>query len=258
VFKLRQEKRSESDQRRHEARRGLDEIVNELDALGRAADKSDEEIRRQMRQLQERWRAQPASADAAWRSAESRYRHALSGIEALLRSRARSRQAAEWDTLSQKERMCEQLERKVLQVAEQAQPASAEGEALQVQWNALPKLGAACEQKMNARRDAALRALEDERAAADYAGQIERSGAQRQEGLLALELLLGLDTPAELQAERLALQVKQLRDRFQKAVDPGAENAGERLCDWCAKPGVLEPRERSRAERVFTAVSRRR
>jgi hypothetical protein len=74
VFKLRQEKRSESDQRRHEARRGLDEIVNELDALGRAADKSDEDIRRQMRQLQERWRAQPSSADAAWRSAESRYR----------------------------------------------------------------------------------------------------------------------------------------------------------------------------------------
>jgi hypothetical protein len=54
------------------------------------------------------------------------------------------------------------------------------------------------------------------------------------------------------------LQVKQLRDRFKNAVDPSAADAGERLCDWCAQPGLLDERDRGRAERLFAAVPRRR
>ena len=111
---------------------------------------------------------------------------------------------------------------------------------------------------MLGRRDAALRALADPAAAVAYAKRIDQSVPVRQESLLELELLLGLDSPPELQSQRLALQVKQLRDRFKSAVTVTADSAGERLADWCALPGVVEARDRARSERVFAAAKRSR
>jgi len=110
---------------------------------------------------------------------------------------------------------------------------------------------------MGARFDAAFAALADAAVAQGYRKRLSQTASQRLEGLLALELLLGLDTPPELQAERLALQVKQLRDRFQNSVSTAAQDPGERLCDLCAQPGVFEPRDRARLQRVFAAMGRR-
>jgi hypothetical protein len=76
--------------------------------------------------------------------------------------------------------------------------------------------------------------------------------------LLGLEMMLGLECPPELQALRLALQVKQLRERFQSATPAGANTAGERLLAWCAHPGVADAGDRQRSERVFAAMERAR
>ena len=64
----------------------------------------------------------------------------------------------------------------------------------------------------------------------------------------------GLDIPSELQAQRLALQVKKLRDRFQTGA--GANTPAERLVAWCAMPGVAEARDRQRVDRLFAKVGR--
>jgi hypothetical protein len=109
---------------------------------------------------------------------------------------------------------------------------------------------------MVARRDAALSALSGEAAAADYASRIEHSVESRREILLGLEMSLGLESPAELQAQRLTLHVKQLRDRFQSAATAGAGTAGERLLAWCAAPGVADVRDRQRCERAFSAMEK--
>ena len=109
---------------------------------------------------------------------------------------------------------------------------------------------------MIARRDAALRALSDAAAAGDYVARIERGIISRRERLLELELLLGLDSPTEFQEQRLALQVKQLRERFKGAAVGSADNAGERLLAWCAEPGVADERDRQRCEKIFSKVER--
>ena len=70
--------------------------------------------------------------------------------------------------------------------------------------------------------------------------------------------LLGLECPPELQGQRRALQLKQLRDRFQGAAPAGANNAGERLLAWCAQPGVADARDRQRCEQVFAAMEQTR
>ena len=106
---------------------------------------------------------------------------------------------------------------------------------------------------MLARRDAAIAAV----GGGDSGGynlRIDQGAASRSEQLLELEMLLGIDSPAELKGERLALQVKKLRDRFQSAAPAGAGNAKELLLAWCAQPGVADERDRQRIERVFRAL----
>jgi hypothetical protein len=76
----------------------------------------------------------------------------------------------------------------------------------------------------------------------------------RREMLIEVELLLGLECPPELKAQRRALQLKQLRERFQGAAPTGANSAGERLLAWCAQPGVADALDRPRCERVFLAM----
>ena len=124
-------------------------------------------------------------------------------------ARARSREAAVWQTLAAKERLCEELDALVRATGNAAEGTTTA--AASERWAAMPSLPPAWEKKMLARRDTALRALAGDAAAAAYASRIERGIESRREILLELEISLGLESPAELQAQRLALQVKQLR-----------------------------------------------
>ena len=80
-----------------------------------------------------------------------------------------------------------------------------------------------------------------------------REAEPRRQVLLALEVSLGLDSPAEIQSQRLALQVMQLKDRF-KGATAAAESAGEQLFGWCARPGVAAELDRQRCERIFSRI----
>jgi hypothetical protein len=71
-------------------------------------------------------------------------------------------------------------------------------------------------------------------------------------------LLLGMDSPAEFQQNRLALQVKKLKDRFSSAASSGALSAPERLLEWCVQPGVADALDRQRCERILARVEQTR
>jgi hypothetical protein len=174
-------------------------------------------------------------------------------VDAVLSERARAQKAAVWTTLAAKEHLCEELDSRVLAGNTSADDSS----AVQEKWAALPPLPDAWEKKLAARRDAAVRALADPAAAGDYRALIEQGIEARRERLLELELALGLESPAEFQQQRLALQVKQLRDRFKNAATAGADTATERLVAWCAEPGVSAADERLRCERIFSKISTR-
>ncbi|RPI47153.1 MAG: DUF349 domain-containing protein, partial [Betaproteobacteria bacterium] len=257
VFKLRQDRRKEQDGQKNQARQALESICAELDKLAHASDKTDQEIRRALRALQDDWKAKAVGSDPALRGLESRFRSAKTAVETSLASRARSRESAVWQTLAAKERLCEQLD---AMVREQAQGPEAQAPAASIaeRWNALPALSSAWEAKLAARRDAATDALSDAACADAYRRRMSEAAKPRLDTLLELEVLLGLDSPPEFQSDRLALQVRQLRDRFNSTAAAGPEDAGEKLSSWCAQPGVLDARERNRAERVFAAIGRRR
>lgn len=95
--------------------------------------------------------------------------------------------------------------------------------------------------------------LADPGAADALKKSIDRTAGERRAVLLELELTLGLDSPKELQAERLALQVRQLKERF-KTGTTTPETAGERYAQWCAMPGVVDATDRTRIERIVGAL----
>ena len=111
---------------------------------------------------------------------------------------------------------------------------------------------------MLARRDAALAALSEASAAEKYRARLEQGTAARREGLLELELLLGMDSPPEFQPRRLALQVKQLKERFSSGASAGAVTAAERLVAWCAQAGVADALDRQRCEKILSRVEQAR
>lgn len=254
VFQSRQEKRKQEDGAKHEVRNALEQLCAELDALAASHDKSDQEVRRQVRALQDQW-SEKAGRDPAYRGLENRFRAAKANVEAALASRARSRESAVWQTLAAKERLCADIDAAIRDAG--AAP-GVDGEAAVERWSALPVLAGTAEKRMTARRDAAIHALGDESARTAHRKRIDDVAKQRLDLLLELEVLLGLDSPPEYQADRLAFQVKQLRDRFKSATAAGPEQAAERLLAWCELPGTVEARDRSRIDRIFAAVGRRR
>jgi hypothetical protein len=76
--------------------------------------------------------------------------------------------------------------------------------------------------------------------------------------LLELELMLGMDSPHDLQPQRLAVQVKHLRDRFKRTTSGGAGSGVQVLLEWCGLPGVAEARDLKRVDRVVERLERRR
>lgn len=257
VFSARKTERKEDDDRRHAGRRALEQTCTQLEQLALATDKDDREIRRLLHELKEHWGKGAAGSDPALRGLEARFKKAKTAVDQMLSTRTRSREAAVWQTLAAKERLCDELDTVVLAGASAAEAATRSAEAEQ-RWAALPALAAAWEQKMTARRDAALRALSDPAASDDYVYQIEDGVESRRERLADLEMMLGLDTPAEFQAQRLALQVKKLRERFKSTPTVGANTAAECLLAWCAQPGVADAHDRQRCERVLLTIERAR
>ena len=252
VFAERQSKRKQEDGRKHESRRALEDLCTQLEQLALATDKDDAEIRRVLRDLQEQWKKAGVRSDPALRGVESRFRSASAAVESMLSARVRSREGAVWLTLAAKELLCEELDRRVGVDQDPAEVAATP--LVHDRWAALPALPAAWEKKMVARRDAALAALSDHAVIGEYIARIKNGVGSRRECLLELESALSLDSPAEFQAHRLALQVKRLRDRFSSAATSNASTAPDLLLAWCATPGVADARDRQRCERVMSKI----
>jgi hypothetical protein len=59
-----------------------------------------------------------------------------------------------------------------------------------------------------------------------------------------------------LQAQRLAVQVRQLRNRFKDPGNAAGDALGELLLAWHAEPGVANPAEWTRSAAIRAALAR--
>jgi hypothetical protein len=232
-------------------------LCAQAEQLARAADADEQEIRRALRELQDQWKQAAGAAGADARELDARFGKGRAAVEAMLSGRARAREAALWQTLAEKERVCEELDQLLLAGGAAAGAEDAQAlRAPQERWAALPPLPPAWENRLLARRDAAQSALSAADADGKYRARMEQGAAARRQALLELELQLGLDSPPGFQQQRLALQVKQLKERFSNAASAGAVSAGERLLAWCAQAGVADALDRQRFERILAQVEK--
>lgn len=256
VFDARTGSRKEADERRHTQRRALESLCEQTEQLAQSGDTDEAGVRARLRELQEQWRKAIAESGPA-AALEARFRTARTSVEDVLRGRSRASEAAVWQALFAKERLCEELDALVIAEADaDADPTAVE--ALEQRWSALPPLAADWERKLLKRRDTALGARVAAYGREDHADDIRKCAAARRDALLELELMLGMDSPADLQKERLAVQVKHLRDRFKRTAADSAGGAVEVLLHWCGLPGIAEARDRQRCERIVAAIQRRR
>jgi hypothetical protein len=258
VFDARTGSRKEADERRHVQRTALEALCEQMEQLAQSTDADEAKVRSSLRELQEQWRRVISEGGPTAAAIEARFKTARTGVEDLLRGRSRASEAAIWQTLFAKEQLCEELDAFAISDAS-ADPTI--GESVQQRWSALPPLATDWEQKLLKRRDTTLNALAplaDTYAREDLADDIKRSAAARRDALLELELMLGMESPADLQKERLAVQVKHLRDRFKRTTLDTTGGAVEVLLRWCALPGVAEARDRQRCERIVASLQRRR
>ena len=219
------------------------------------AEADEAQLQRAQRELHDRWRKAIADNGPAPAALDARFKAARANIEETLRGRARKSEAAVWQGLLAKESLCEELDA-LASNGDVTNPAGPE--SVRNRWDALPPLATDWEQKMLGRRDAALGALADADAREDYVEKLNDCVAARRDALLELELLLGIESPADLKPQRLAVQVKHLRDRFKRTASDGAGGAVQILLDWCALPGVADTRDRQRCANIVARLERRR
>jgi hypothetical protein len=255
AFEARIGSRKEEDHRKQAQRRAFEVLCEQLEQLAQADDVDEAEIRRVQREVQEQWRKAIAESGPVPAAIDARFKRARTGVDDLLRGHSRRIEADIWKTRFAREQLCEELDALVIK---EGDPDTAAAERVGQRWTELPALSADWEGRLAARRDAALRALGDADARYDLAERIRDCAAERRDALLELELMLGIPSPADLQKERLAVQVRELRDRFKRTASGGAASAADVLLRWAGLPGVAEPRDRQRCEAIVAKLERHR
>lgn len=256
VFASRDNARKAGELRRHEHAQRFEALCERAQALaGSATD--DASIRRARRELQEQWKHAQTEAGAPPPSLDARFRKALAGLDEALKRKTRAAEAAAWQAtwqaLLDKARLCEVLDARAREDADAAQD-QATVDSVKQRWSALPALTEGWEKALCRRRDAALEALAgDEGARYDHLDRIDAAADARRDALLELELLLHADSPADLHAQRMAVQVKQLRGRF-KGESGGGATAEALLLAWCTQPGVADERDWQRVAHAAALI----
>ncbi len=180
---------------------------------------------------------------ASEQAIEARYAAAVAALELRLDSAERSAQAAQLHALSEKMRLCHGLE--VALVHSQVVDAS-----YLEQWVVLPRLSGEIEgalQKRFSDVQAALPANDR-----SYAAMLEANRTQLSQEILRLEIVAGLESPAELSRERLKMQVEVLQSSLKMGHKSLSQD--EQLYTLCALPAVADAQDSSRISHLLAKM----
>jgi hypothetical protein len=170
---------------------------------------------------------------------ESRFQAAVNALQKRLDAAKQNAADAELHTLLDKMRLCQALEQ-ALADAQKTTPATLE------QWQALPALPAEFERLLRERFDKALNALQAEDG--QYQAVLEKNRSLLLQRLLRVEILAGVESPAELSRERLQMQVDVLQSKLKTG--PVA-NKQDVLLDLCQIAALADQKTMGRIERLM-------
>lgn len=225
VFARREQDRAAQRAEQRTLRERQDEVIGAVETLaGRLADSGDSADQRYTA-LRSEWDALTATGKPIERNDEQRFVQACQGFEQARERVKRRRTLHELQRLYRRAELCSRVERWVL---EGVQPAADDLLRLRSDWSAEEPLDARSETAIRERFEQAMQALSSG-ASADYRQGLEKALAVQQQHCLRLEILLGLESPAEFAEARLRFRVSQLTESLSER-----EQTAAITTDWPA------------------------
>ena len=182
---------------------------------------------------------------------DKRYHEAVAKVQHNADLARRAAGLALAGAVRDKLRTCQELE------AALARPDQAiAGADWRARWAALLAAGTEYDAVLDARFEAALNAVDGDRAA--YAGLLEANRTTLLQELLRQEVAAGIDSGAEFARERLKLQVEALQSTLKAGEKPGhkgGDKAGG-LGRLCALPALADERTALRIEQLLMRTAR--
>ncbi|MFT5535210.1 MAG: exonuclease SbcC [Burkholderiaceae bacterium] len=239
VFARRKEAASEADAGRQDNLHAKEALCLALEQAGALAIP---QVVNLLRDTGTAWHQAGPVPRAAETTIDTRYRQAVAALQQQVDHAQRAGDALAKQAILAKLQLCQQVESALVGGVDTA--------ALQDQWQALPSLAAPFEQALGQRFGQAQVAVQQ--ADTDYAVTLEANRAVLGRELLRMEIVLSLDSPAELMRERLQLQVEVL----QAALKSGQPVATEQqmLVALCNLPALTDGAATARLQRVLERV----
>ncbi len=232
---------ADTDRRQHLAEKTA--LCARLEAAQSGPDTS---IRQLLRDTRTAWNQIGSVAHAAERAIEDRYRQAEQSLQRRLEDAKRHELAACLQALQIRLHSCQALEQLLATMA--AVPADQLMRA-QNEWAGLASAGTQYEDLLQTRFAAAITAAQAQDR--DYALSLESQRGLLLDELLRLEILSGLDSPAEFSRRRLQLQVAGLQSSLKTGQKQPVTNESEQLSALCRLPALIDQQTSQRIERIL-------
>lgn len=199
------------------------------------------------------WRAAGSVPRAEEEALEQRYQHAVGSLKQHSQSLQDQKKQISQQAFLKKMAVCQKAEQLLTLTSTDSLPEQLAG--IQAEWSAISeataqlKLPAKLNSLLQARFQAAGAALE----ASDshYATLLQNNRAEFDATLLHLEILSGIDSPAELARERLQMQVEVLQNAMKRGAQQDA--AAELAYRLLSLPVLADTATSQRLEKVLAA-----
>ncbi len=219
-------------------------------ALEQALHGSDAAVAKLLRENRDAWSKIGSVPRASEAQIEMRFKTAVEALQQQLDAAKRAAAAAEVNALRDKLALCQKIETALgNEIAADTAAEPGNRAAWNAEWQALPVLSKEFERVLRQRFEAAL-ILESE--ACQYAALLEQNRAVLSHEVLRLEIMLGIESPAELSRVRLKLQVEVLQSSLkagQKLVTQDAQ-----LLRLCGLAALANSQTATRIDRLITGI----
>jgi hypothetical protein len=230
---------ADSERRTHEAAK--EALCARLEAA--AVDATPSNVARMLREAAAEWQAIGPVPRAHEARIEGRYQAAVAQVQAQVAEVRRAADTVLAGVVRDKLRLIQALETALADPDSNA-GTHTRGDNWRARWTALAPVDGGYEPILQKRFDAALAALEGDRAA--YARQLQENRQRLLNDLLRLEIAAGIDSGAEFARDRLRLQVEVLQSSLKSGQKPGGNTAELRAL--LALPALADVRTETRIE----------
>ena len=230
---------ADSERRTHEAAK--EALCARLEAA--ALDATPSNVARLLRETAAEWQAIGPVPRAHEARIEKRYHAAVAQVQQQVAQVRRAADTVLAGAVRDKLRLIQALETALADPGSNA-GTHTQGDDWRARWAALATVDGGYEPILQKRFDAALAALEGDRAA--YARQLQENQPRLLNDLLRLEIAAGIDSGAEFARERLRLQVEVLQSSLKSGQKPGGNTAELRAL--LALPALADVRTETRIE----------